>query len=322
MAEHYSGKRESADFQKIRDAARRIAPYIHRTPVMSCQTLNSISGADLRFKCENFQKMGAFKIRGAANAVFSLPDEVALKGVCTHSSGNHAQAVAMAAKQRGVPATIIMPENASSVKRNGVLGYGGEVISCEPTLEAREKAANEVIERKGVEFIHPYNDSRVIAGQATVALELLEQTDSLDMIVAPVGGGGLLSGTALAVKHLMPQIKVIAAEPKGADDAYQSFQSGSFVPCVNPQTIADGLRTSTGSLTLPIILEQVDDILTVTEEGIVRAMRLIWERMKIVVEPSGAVPFAAVLEHPETFAGRRVGLILSGGNVDLKQLPF
>jgi len=275
--------------------------------------------AELFFKCENLQKMGAFKYRGAVNAVLLLPEQEAVKGVCTHSSGNHAQAIALAAQKRGIRAFIVMPENAPAVKVAAVKGYGGEVVFCQPTLTAREKALNEVVKKTGAAFIHPYNDARVIAGQGTAAIELMEAVGDLDMIVCPVGGGGLLSGTAISAGN---GPRVIGAEPKEADDAYRSFTSGVLQPAPTTQTIADGLRTALGDLTFKIIRQYVHDIATVSEENILIAMKRIWERMKLVVEPSGAVPFGAILENRSRFEGNRIGIIISGGNVDLDHLPW
>jgi threonine dehydratase len=308
--------------EDIEQAAERIKPYTHRTPVMTCRALDGMTGASLYFKCENFQKVGAFKARGAANAVFSLPEGKAAKGVTTHSSGNHAQALALAAGNRGIKAFIVMPENAPGVKINGVKEYGGEVIFCEPTLEAREETVKKVMAETGAALIHPYDNLQVITGQATAAYELINEVGGFDIIMVPVGGGGLLSGTALAVRYLSPRAKIIAAEPEMADDAFRSFKSRKFVPSDNPLTIADGLLTSLGEITFPLILEFVDDILTVSEAGIINAMKTIWERMKIIVEPSGCVPLGAVLQHPDVFKDKRVGMILSGGNVDLEQLPW
>jgi len=308
--------------QDIRQAAERIAPFVHRTPVLTCRTLDRMCDAELFFKCENLQKVGAFKIRGATNAVFSLADEQVARGVATHSSGNHAAAVAQAARWRGVPAYVVMPKNAPGVKVNAVAGYGAEIVFCEPTLAAREQGLAQVIERTGAAFIHPYNDDRVIAGQGTAALELCEDAPDLDVVITPVGGGGLLSGTALTVAAIAPQADVIAAEPQGADDAYRSLQAGEIIPSINPHTIADGLLTSLGDLTFPIIREYVREIVTVSEADIVQAMRHIWERMKIVVEPSAAVPLGALLNRHPRFAGKRIGIILSGGNVDLTRLPW
>jgi len=308
--------------EEIEKAAERIRPYALRTPVLTSEQVNGITGAELYFKCENFQKVGAFKYRGATNAVFSLTDEEAERGVATHSSGNHAQALALAARTRGIKAYIVMPRTAPEVKVAGVKGYGGEVIFCEPTLQAREETLEGVVAKTGAAFVHPYNDLRIIAGQATAAKELIEEVPGLDTIMAPVGGGGLVSGTALSAWYFAGDMKVIAAEPEMADDARRSFKSGKLIPSEAPKTIADGLLTSLGDITFPIIMEHVDNIITVSEENIVWAMKLIWERMKIVVEPSGAVPMGAVLEHPEDFKGKRAGLILSGGNVDLDKLPW
>ncbi len=306
----------------IKQAAYRIAPHIHNTPVLTCQALNDLTGANLFFKCENFQKGGAFKFRGACNAVFSFTDEEAKRGVCTHSSGNHAQALALAAAKRSIKAHIVMPENAPKVKIEGVKGYGGKVVLCKPTLRAREETAKEIREKSGALFIHPYDDITIVTGQATAALELHERINNPDIIMAPVGGGGLISGTALATHYLAPKTKVIAAEPEGADDAYRSFKSGSFVPSETPTTIADGLLTSTGNITFPIIQEYVSDIMTVSESNIITAMKLTWERMKIIIEPSSAVPLGVILQHSERFKGKRVGIIISGGNVDLRKLPW
>jgi threonine dehydratase len=310
------------DIKTIRKAAKRINPFIHRTPVLTCKSLDQMVHAELFFKCENFQKVGAFKFRGATNAVLSLSDEEAKRGVATHSSGNHAQALALAAKIRGIKAYIVMPRNSSAVKIKAVEGYGGNIIFCEPTLQAREDTLDRVVKDTGATFIHPYNDYRIIAGQATCAHELLEEVKNLNMIIAPVGGGGLLSGTALSAIYLSPETKVMAAEPAGADDAYRSFQEGRLIPQTNSQTIADGLRTSLGDKTYPIIRKYVDRIVTVSEDAIVSSMRIIWERMKIIIEPSAAVSFAALLENKIDVAGKRVGIILSGGNVDLDKLPW
>ena len=310
------------DIETIRKATQRIKPFINRTPVLTCKSLNRMVDAELFFKCENFQKVGAFKFRGATNAVFSLSDEEANRGVATHSSGNHAQALALAARNRGVKAHIVMPNNSSQVKIKAVQGYGGNIIFCEPTLRARETTLEQVVKDTGATFIHPYNDYRVIAGQATCALELLEEFENLDVVMAPVGGGGLLSGTALAASNLLPHTQVIGVEPEGADDAYRSFHEGKIIPSVNPKTIADGLLTSLGDKTFPIIRKYVYQIVTVSEEAIISSMRLIWERMKIIIEPSAAVPFGALLENKIEIKGKWVGIILSGGNVDLENLPF
>ena len=310
------------DYNIIEQAAERIRSYIHRTPVMASQNLNKMVGAEIYFKCENLQKAGAFKSRGACNAVFSIEDTDLEKGVCTHSSGNHAAALARAAALRNITADIVMPDNSSKVKIAAVKQYGGKITFCSPDLKSREDTLKKVIEKTGALEIHPYNDYRIIAGQATAAKELIEDVENMDIIMAPVGGGGLLSGTALSTYYYSPKTKVIAAEPAGADDAYRSFYERKFIPSENPDTIADGLLTSLGTLTYPIITEYVDGIIRVKEESIVRAMKLIWERMKIIVEPSSAVPFAAILESQSNFKNKRIGVILSGGNVDLDKLPW
>ena len=303
-------------------AAARIKPYAHRTPVLTCTSLNRLVGAELFCKCENFQKVGAFKFRGACNAVFSLSEQAAQHGVATHSSGNHAAAVALAAQLRGIKAHIVMPDNASAVKKTAVAGYGGTMVYCAPTLAAREATLERVVRATGASFIHPYNDARVIAGQGTAALELLTDVPDLDVLLAPVGGGGLLSGTAIATRALAPATQVIAAEPEAADDAYRSLQEGRIIPALDPRTIADGLRTSLGELTFAIIQRHVQQIVTVSEAAIISAMRHVWERMKIVIEPSAAVPIAALLERKIDLTGKRIGVILSGGNVDLDRLPW
>lgn len=313
--------------QDIQAAAARIAPYTHRTPLLTSHTLDAMTGVHVLLKCENLQKVGAFKARGACNAVFSLSGAEAARGVVTHSSGNHAQALAFAARTRGIPASIVMPRTAPKVKVDAVRGYGATITFCEPNLEARTAAAEEIIARTGATMVHPYNDARVIAGQATCALEIIQGGESLDgqkpdIIMCPVGGGGLTSGTALSARYFGSGIQVVAAEPAGADDAWRSFRSRSFVPQTGPHTIADGLLTSLGALGFGIILEAVSDIVTVSEESIVAAMRLLWERCKLVVEPSGAVPLAALLEGKGALKGSTVAIILSGGNVDLETLPW
>jgi threonine dehydratase len=308
--------------EEIIAAAERIKNYIHRTPVLTSEQINKITGSDIYFKCENFQKVGAFKSRGACNAVFSLTEEQLLKGVATHSSGNHAQALARAAKLRGIKAFIVMPNDSSKVKVEAVKGYGGIITFCTPSLETRESTLAKVINETGAIEIHPYENPMIIAGQATAAKELIEDTEKLDIIMAPVGGGGLLGGTALSTYYFSPSTKVIAAEPLMADDAYQSFYSGKFVPSVSPQTIADGLRTSLGMINFEIVKKHVSQIITVKEETIITAMKLVWERMKIIIETSAAVPLAAILENPELFDGKKVGIIISGGNVDLNLLPW
>jgi threonine dehydratase len=307
--------------EDIRHAHARIRPHIHRTPVITSALLDRETGVRLFFKCENLQKVGAFKSRGACNAVFSLAIEDARSGVATHSSGNHAAALARAAGLRGIPAHVVMPSNSPKPKQQAVAGYGGRIVLCEPTLAARERTCEAVIAETGATLVHPYNDDRIIAGQATAALELLEDLPDLDIVIAPVGGGGLLSGTALSVKALRPSARVIGAEPAQADDAAESLKAGRIVT-KTANTIADGLRTALGDRTFPVLQAHVDDILTVTEAGIVRAMRRLWEITKLVVEPSGAVPLAAIYEHAEHFGGKRVGVILSGGNVDLDALPW
>lgn len=306
--------------ESLLETHRRIQPYIHTTPVMSSKTINRMVDAEVFFKCENFQKMGAFKMRGAANAILCLSDEARDKGVATHSSGNFAQAIALSAKMLGVKAYIVMPSNSPEVKKAAVRDYGGEVIECVPTLQAREDTLREVVARTGATFLHPYNQEEVIAGQATAAIEMIEELPDLDFILSPVGGGGLIGGTALAARFFSPETTVIAAEPFGADDAWQSKEAGTIVPQTDPQTIADGLRTSTGDKTFPLIRDYVDRIIRVEEEEIVEALRLLIERMKLVVEPSGAVPLAAVLKEKAHFQGKRIGIIISGGNVDLKML--
>ena len=306
----------------IEQAAVRIKPYLHRTPVLTCHTLNQMFGGELFFKCENFQKAGAFKSRGATNAVFQLNDDEIINGVATHSSGNHAAALALAASRRNMKAYIVMPENSNKLKVKAVQSYGGIITFCKPTLQAREDTLSEIIKETRAIEIHPYNDYNVIAGQATACKELIDEIEGLRIIMAPVGGGGLLSGTALAAKYYGNDIQVIAAEPAGSDDAFRSFYSKTLIPSVNPNTMADGLLTSLGSLTFPIILEHVHQIVTVKESSIVEAMKLIWERMKIIVEPSSAVPLAAILEGRLDISNRRTGIILSGGNVDLASLPF
>jgi threonine dehydratase len=310
------------DFDRIRAAHERIRAYIHRTPVMTSSRLNEASGASLFFKCENFQKVGAFKARGATNAVLALDDATARCGVATHSSGNHGAAVARAAKLRGIPAHIVMPSNSAKVKIRAVEGYGAHVVFCEPTEEAREEKCAEVIKKTGPTLIHSFENEHVIAGQGTAAVELLEGVPDLDLVICPVGGGGLLSGTAIAAKSMRPEIKVIAVEPANADDAAQSFRAGRRIVTRKKFTIADGLRTNIGEPNFAIIQHYVNDILTVSEEAIILAMRTICQTMKIVIEPSAAVPYAAILERLIEVNGRRVGIILTGGNVDLDALPW
>ncbi len=306
----------------INQAAERIFPYIHRTPIISSQRINKLLNADIYFKCENLQKVGAFKTRGAVNAVFSLKTDELSNGVATHSSGNHAQALARAASLRGIKAYIVMPDDSSKVKIEAVKAYGGIITFCTPSLESRETTIATIIEETHAIEIHPYNDYRIIAGQATAAKEFFEQTKKLDIIMAPVGGGGLLSGTALTSHYFSPETKVIAVEPEQANDAFLSYYSGNFVPSINPNTIADGLRTSLGSKTFPIIQQHVHQICTVSENAIIEAMRLVWESAKLLIETSSAVPIAALLEKKIDFEGQKIGIIISGGNVDLDNLPW
>ena len=309
-------------FDDVRRAAERIRPLVHRTPVLTCESLDRLAGCRLFFKAENLQKVGAFKFRGACNAVFSLEDEQAARGVATHSSGNHAAALALAAARRGIAARIVMPENAPAVKKAAVEGYGAEITFCRPTLQAREQGLEQLVAETGAVFIHPYNDPRVIAGQGTAVLELLEEVPDLEIVIAPVGGGGLMSGTALSTAAVDPAIRIIGSEPAGADDAFRSLEAGRLIPSENPRTVADGLLTSLGSLTFEILSNHLERIVTVSEQAIIEAMRLVWERMKTVIEPSAAVPLAAVLEGSWNQRGRRIGLILSGGNANLDGLPW
>lgn len=306
----------------VQEARERIAGKVDVTPVLTSSTLDAEAGAQLHFKCENFQKSGSFKARGATNAVFALSPEEARRGVATHSSGNHAAALSRAARVRGVPAYIVMPDNSPQAKRAAVARYGGEITYCQATLAARESAARELVAATGATLIHPYDDLAVMAGQGTAVVELLTQVPELEVILCPVGGGGLLSGTAVAAKALKPSVRVIGVEPAGADDAARSFRAGRILPIVKPDTIADGLRASLGERPFAVIRRLVDDITTVSDELIVRAMRRIWEVMKIVVEPSGAVPYAALLSARTELRDRRIGLILSGGNLDLERLPW
>ncbi len=306
----------------IRQAAERIRPYAHHTPVLTNASLNEKLGAQVFLKCENFQKVGAFKFRGACNAVYSLSDAEAARGVSTHSSGNHAQALALAAKIRGIPAYIVMPSNAPTVKKDAVAGYGGIITFCEPTLEARESTLAKIAQETGAAVIHPYNNEKVIAGQGTAALELLDEIPDLDVIIAPVGGGGLLSGTSIAATEIKKGIRVIAGEPEMADDAFCSMQAGKIIASENPKTIADGLLTSLGDLTFPIIQQRVEQIVTVSEAGIIESMKYVWERAKIIIEPSSAVAIGVLWEKKIDLSGLKVGIIISGGNVDLGKLPW
>jgi len=313
---------KTPDPDMIREAAHRINPYIHHTPVLTCSSIDKLTLSNLFFKCENFQKVGAFKFRGASNAVLSAPYNMIKDGVATHSSGNHAQALALAARLKGVKAYIVMPRNAPVVKKQAVAAYGAKIIECAPTLKSRESTLKKVVKETGAHFVHPYNDFRIIAGQATCGMELLEEIKNLDCLIAPVGGGGLLSGTALSAAWFAPGTSVYGAEPMGADDACQSLHGGKIIPSVHPETVADGLLTSLGDKTFPIIKKYVTDIYTANDEEIIIAMRWIWERMKIIIEPSAAVPLAIVIKHKKLFTGKRIGIILSGGNVDLSKLPF
>ena len=306
----------------IRAARARITPHIHVTPVLTSRMLDELSGAELFFKCENFQKAGAFKTRGASNAVFGLSDEQAARGVATHSSGNHGTCLSYAAKQRGIPCTVVMPRTAPQAKKDAVMGYGGRVVECEPSTSSREAVFAEVVAETGAEFVHPYKDHRVITGQATCSAELIEQVDGLDAVIAPIGGGGMVSGTCLTLSGLAPQMKIYAAEPEQADDAFRSFKAGHIIADDAPNTVADGLKVPLKELTWHFVQKQVTDILTASEEEIVEAMKLIWKRLKIVMEPSSAVPLATILKNPQIFAGKRVGVIVTGGNVDLDKLPW
>lgn len=308
--------------ETLLDAQKRISPYIHKTPVLSSSYINGLTDSTVFFKCENFQKVGAFKARGGFNAVLSLSQAEREKGITAHSSGNHAQAVALAAQTLEIPATIVMPSTAPKVKKRAVEGYGAKIISCEPTLAAREDAVNKVIEETGATLIHPFNDYRIIAGQATSAMELIDEITDLDFILTPVGGGGLLCGTGLAAKYFSPATRVIGTEPEEVDDAYRSFKSGILQTehRHKPNTVADGLLTTLGDKNFEIIKQEVSDILIVSEKEIMAAMRLIWERMKIIIEPSCAVPVAALIRNFDLFKKKKVGIILSGGNVDLDKV--
>ena len=308
--------------QDIIDAYERIKNYIHRTPILTSSALNSIFGCELFFKCENMQKVGAFKFRGASNAVLSMDKNDLQKGVATHSSGNHAAALALAAKLQNIPAYIVMPGNAPQIKKAAVESYEGKTVFCEPTLQAREETLLRVVEKTGAVFIHPFDNYSIIAGQATCAKEIYEDLTALDYIITPVGGGGLLSGTCLSTKYFSPNTKVIGAEPKGADDTFRSIRDGKIHPSLNPKTICDGLLTQLSNKTFTIIRNNVTKIITVEEESIIKAMRMIWERMKIIVEPSSAITLAVILENKDQFTSKRIALILSGGNVDLDNLPW
>ncbi|UUX48099.1 pyridoxal-phosphate dependent enzyme [Nisaea acidiphila] len=300
----------------------RIRPHINRTPVFSSRMLDEMSGAQLFFKCENLQKAGAFKARGASNAVFGLTDAQAARGVATHSSGNHGTCLSYAAGRRGIPCTVVMPRTAPQAKKDAVIGYGGRVVECEPSTSSREAVFAEVVAETGQEFVHPYNDHRVIAGQGTCSKELLEQVEGLDAVIAPIGGGGMVSGTCLTLSNLAPKVEIYAAEPEQADDAYRSFKAGHIIADDAPETVADGLKVPLKELTWHFVSTCVTDILTASEQEIVDAMKLIWKRMKLVMEPSSAVPLATILKNPDVFAGKRVGVVITGGNVDLDRLPW
>ena len=309
-------------FNDVVAAHQRIAPHVHRTPVLTSRMLNALSGAELFFKCENFQKGGAFKARGASNAVFGLTDEQAAKGVATHSSGNHGTCLSYAAGRRGIPCTVVMPRTAPQAKKDAVRGYGARVVECEPSTTSREAVFAEVVAETGAEFVHPYNDHRVIAGQGTCSKEMIEDLGELDAVIAPIGGGGMVSGTCLTLSTLAPKVKIYAAEPEQADDAMRSFKAGHIIADDAPETVADGLKVPLKDLTWHFVKTHVTDILTASEEDIVDAMKLIWKRMKIVMEPSSAVPLATILKNPDIFAGKRVGVVITGGNVDLDKLPW
>jgi threonine dehydratase len=303
-------------------AHERIKPHIHRTPVLTSTYFNGLSGADLFFKCENFQKAGAFKVRGASNAVFGLAEEKAAKGVATHSSGNHALSLSYAAGRRGIPCHVVMPRTAPQAKKDAVTGYGGLITECEPSTTSREAVFAEVEARTGADFVHPYNDPRVIAGQGTCSRELMEQVEGLDAVIAPIGGGGMISGTCLTLSNLAPHVEIFAAEPEQADDAYRSFKAGHIIADDAPDTIADGLKVPLKDLTWHFVSNHVTDIFTASEQEIIDAMKLTWQRMKIVMEPSCAVPLAVILKNKDRFKGKRVGVIVTGGNVDLDKLPW
>ncbi len=308
--------------QDIEQAHERIRPYVHNTPILTSESINKLAGCSLFFKCENFQKVGAFKMRGAANAIFSMNLSDRTKGFATHSSGNHGQAVSRAALLAGVPAYIVMPNNSSKVKLAAVSEYGAEIILCEPNDKSRQSTCDEVVDRTGAHFVHPFEDYRIIAGQATASKELIEEIPDLDIITCPIGGGGLASGTCLSASYFSPKTRVIGTEPENVNDAYLSFQKGHIDPG-NPQpTLADGLRTTIGTKTFEIIYEKIDSILTVSEKEMIMAMKLVWERMKILIEPSSAVPLAAILKNPMHFNNQQVGVIITGGNVDIKNLPL
>lgn len=313
---------EALTIEDMRAAHERIRPHINRTPVLQSQYLNDLTGAELFFKCENFQEAGAFKVRGACNAVFGLSDEAAERGVCTHSSGNHALSLSYAAGRRGIPCNVVMPRTAPQAKKDAVRRYGGIITECEPSTTSREQVFAQVQERTGGEFVHPYNDPRVICGQATCSAEMLEQVDGLDAVVAPIGGGGMISGTCLTLSNLAPEVKIYAAEPEQADDAYRSFKAGHIIADDAPDTIADGLKVPLKENTWHFVSHFVTDIQTASEQEIIDAMKITWKHLRIVMEPSCAVPLAVILKNPEVYAGQRVGIVITGGNVDLDRLPW
>ncbi len=306
----------------VKEAHARIKPYIHETPILTSEYFNKLTGAELFFKCENFQKAGAFKVRGASNAVFGLSDEMAEKGVATHSSGNHALSLSYAAGRRGIPCHVVMPRTAPDAKKAAVRGYGGIITECEPSTTSREAVFAEVQAKTGAEFVHPYNDPRVIAGQATCSLEMLSQVENMDAVIAPIGGGGMVSGTCLTLSNLAPHIEIYAAEPDQADDAARSFRAGHIIADDAPVTVADGLKVPLKENTWHFVSQFVTDVLTASEQEIIDAMKLTWQRMKIVIEPSCAVPMATILRNPDVFRGKRVGVVITGGNVDLDKLPW
>jgi len=310
------------NFDDVLEAGQRIEPHIHQTPVLTSSFMNELTGAQLFFKCENFQKAGAFKVRGACNAVFGLTGDKISKGVATHSSGNHALSLSYAAGRRDIPVTVVMPRTAPDAKKAAVKGYGGVVVECEPSTSSREEVFAQVVAQSGADFVHPYNDPRVISGQATCSRELIENIDGLDAIVAPIGGGGMISGTCLTVSNIAPDLKIYAAEPKNADDAYRSFKAGHIIADDAPNTVADGLKVPLKDLTWHFVSNYVEDILLASEQEIIDAMMLTWQRMKIVMEPSSAVPLATIIKNKELFAGKRVGVIITDGNVDLNKLPW
>lgn len=309
-------------YEDVLVAHERIQPYIHKTPVLTSTRLNEMTGAELFFKCENLQKAAAFKVRGACNAVFGLTDQEAKIGVATHSSGNHALSLSYAAGRRGIPVTVVMPRTAPQAKKDAVIGYGGKIVECEPSTSSREAVFADVVAQSGADFVHPYNDPRVIAGQATCSKELLEQVNNLDAVIAPIGGGGMISGTCLTLSNVAPNVKIYAAEPLNADDAARSFKAGHIIADDAPDTVADGLKVPLKDLTWHFVSNHVTDIFTCTEDEIVEAMKLVWKTMKIVIEPSSAVTVACILNNPDVFKGKRVGVIITGGNVDLDKLPW